>query len=146
MYSFTRSLMSFIVPYIELRPYQFNFMLLGPDRPKFWQMSFNNDSLRKLVSALVWEGLNHLRIRYHSADVLVHRYRRDTVCYSPPNTARCRRTCLSLATNAFFDTSALGTNQGRTQDFSMGGFDFLSHNDHYRLESRSLVVVPKRPR
>ena len=55
-----------------LRAYQFNFMLLGPDRPKIWQMSFNNDSLRRLVSALVWEGLNHLRIRYHTADELVH--------------------------------------------------------------------------
>ena len=55
------------------RPYQFNFMLLGPDQPKFWQMSFNNDSLRRLVLALVREGLNHFRIRYHTADELVHR-------------------------------------------------------------------------
>ena len=46
---------------IDYRPYQFNFMLLGPDRPKFWQMPFNNDtcSLRTLVPALLWEGLNH---------------------------------------------------------------------------------------
>ena len=28
----------------QVRPYQFNFMLLGPYRPKFWQMLFNNNS------------------------------------------------------------------------------------------------------
>ena len=98
----------------RLRPFQLNFMLLGPDRPKFWQISFNNDSLRTLVPALVWECLDHFRIRYHTADELVHRYRRDSLCYSHPNTiALCRRTCLSLATHAFraeINTLALETN------------------------------------
>ena len=31
-------------------------MLLGTDRPKFWQVSFNIDSLRRLVPALVWKA------------------------------------------------------------------------------------------
>ena len=57
----------------KLRPYQFNFMLLGPDRPKFLQMSFNNDSLCRFVPVLVWEGLDHIRIRYHTADELILR-------------------------------------------------------------------------
>ena len=34
---------------LQIRPYQFNFMLLRPDWPKIWQMSFNNDSLRTLI-------------------------------------------------------------------------------------------------
>ena len=59
--------------HITIRPYQFNFMLLRPDQPKFWQMSFNNDSLRRLVPALVSEGLDYLRIRYYTADELVNR-------------------------------------------------------------------------
>ena len=49
-----------------LRPFQFNFMLLGSNRPKFWQMSFSNYSLRRLVPGLVWEGLDHFWIRYYS--------------------------------------------------------------------------------
>ena len=57
----------------RLRPYQFNFMLLGPDQPIFWKMSLNNDSLRELVPTLVWEGLDHFQIRHHSADEHVHR-------------------------------------------------------------------------
>ena len=88
-----------------VRPYQFNFMLLGPNWPKFWQMSFNNDRLRRPFSALFWEGLNHFWIQYHTADKLVHCQRWDSLCYSPPNTiAHCKRTCLSLAPNVFCDT------------------------------------------
>ena len=54
-------------------PYQFNFMLPGPDRPKFWQMSFNNDNLCRLTPELAWEA------------------------ESPPNTiSQCSRTRSSL--------------------------------------------------
>ena len=89
------------------RPYQFNFLLLGPDRPKLWQVSFNNDNLCRLVLALLWEAwiiseyditlqtnsfiasheivsATHLQIRvqiqyYNTADERVHRYSNEIV-------------------------------------------------------------------
>ena len=54
---------------------------------------------------IVWEGLNHFQIRYHTADKLVHCWRWGSLFYLPGNTiAHCRRTCLSLEMNTFCDT------------------------------------------
>ena len=112
-----------------VRLYQFKFMFLGHDRHKFCQMSFENDSLRRLVPALVLEGLDHLRIRYISycrrtrsspatrkflllasditlqttafitSDAIVHESHLQMRLSI--SHSHCKQTCLSLATNVF---------------------------------------------